>query len=1022
MNVLDPGALIGRAEEQTRIDDLLAGLRAGQHGALILRGDPGIGKTALLEYAARRARGIRVLRATGVQAEAELPFAGLNLLFAGFTDRLSTLPTPQRAALRRAFGMAEEHMTMDPFIVGVATRSMLVSLASAAPLLCVLDDAHWLDQASADALLFAARRLGNAPVGLLFGAREQEGFVVSGVPELRLGGLGRSDATKLLAGTVGELAASTRMRVLTEAEGNPLALLEFGRAFARERAAAATVARPVASPGGTEPSVQGVHAVSPGAPDLPQTTSCDPPGTGPHPVSARVERLFAERIRTLPVATRELLLIMAADGTGNAGAVLSAARASGVSPEASEPAEQAGLIETPRPDDPLGSGVQLDPDGSSRSGAAGARLRFTHPLIGSAVYQIATSVRRRSAHRALAAAYDGYGYRARSSWHLAAATVEPDESVAAALEQTAEEARYRGGYATVAVAYERAARLTSHPGHRARRLVAAAESARRSGRPENALALIDQVPTPIADPEVRGKLALLRATLGYEQNVPGANAELVRVAALISDHAPETAALLMFDAVMAMLGHGEHASIVEAERLVTDLRPSSTLLAGAINVVVGLSTGPPRRGMSALRDLLTEHHRTSDDLTERVSLLPGYLLLADVNGAHAAASALFRDCRATGAVGLLPRITVQLGRALLLLGRYSEAVTVVSEGLRIAEDTDQRHFTGHLTGLLAAVAAVRGDIDGCQSQLDTTTAGTVTEDGLEGLYAATVLDLGQGRPEAAYARLRDILYGPNRHLALSPLCAPEFVEAAVRTGHHDRAAELCAGLQTRADATGEPWPQAVALRSQAIAEDADDRAEELFEQAAALHELGGPPFEQARTELSFGDWLRRRRRRAEARRWLRSAVLRFDRLGAAPWAERAAVELRATGETPHRSRTGTITATPTNTCQPSGTSTASASTTLSTLTAQETTVARLAAAGLSNRDIGARLHLSPRTVGYHLSKAYPKLGISSRHELARLNLLTEPEHSRVHELGAGVDTPAPDRTGRAPAHGQTPVR
>ncbi|MQA98164.1 MAG: AAA family ATPase [Streptosporangiales bacterium] len=900
--------LLGRAVEQASLDRLVAGARTGQSGVLVLRGEAGIGKTALLEYAAQGADGMRVLRGVGVEAEAELPFAGLHLLVGSFRERFDALPALQAAALRGAFGEAAAPAGADRFLVGLATLSLLAELAEDRPVLCLVDDAHWLDGASADALLFAARRLGAEGVGLVFAARDGYRFAASGVPEMRLDGLDDTAGRDLLRESTGDLARPVRDRILQEARGNPLALVELANALTPAQRAGE-------APAGT---------------------------FGTMPLSGRVEQTFADRIRALPRTAQDLLLVAAADDTGLPDVILEAGALLGVSPADLELAEEHRLLRV-----------------------SGGRLMFTHPLIRSAAYQGATSTRRSAAHRALADSYGGDADAARRAWQLAAAALGVDEEVASELEKTAEQARARGGYAAVAAAYERSAQLTPDPRRRTRRLAVAAEAAATAGRPGLAARLVERAAPYGTEPEVSARLVRVRAAIAHEQDLPTSSRELAEAATALAGRSPDTAGMMLLEAVMAMLSAGEYDAVAETARRVAVLPPSSPLLTGAATVVAGLSNGPQRQGMQALREVLGTHAHGPGALGERAALQAGFLMLDDVDGAYASAQALVRDCRAAGAIGLLPRALMHLGRALLLLGRYQEVRTAATEGLRIADDTTQPHFAGHLSGLLAHVAAIEGDVDRCAALTDEVLAQGVTERGAECVHALSVLDLAFGRYDAAFARLERIAAGPFRPLALSPQSTPYYVEAAARVGHPERGTELCAGLDTPAEASGLPWSEAVALRCRALVAGPGE-AGDLYAQALQRHARGGPPFEQARTELLYGEWLRRQKRRTDCRPRLRAALETFERLGAAPWAQRARTELRAAGETPEIPRGGT---------DP-----------LERLTPQELQIVRMAADGMSNRDIAAQLFLSPRTVGYHLYKAYPKLGIASRNELVRMNV------------------------------------
>src|SRR5690348_9309348 len=462
--------LHGRSAETARIDKLPAAARDGRSGALVIRGEAGVGKTALLDYASAAA-GMRVLRGTGIESEAELPFAALQLLLRPGLGRLDVLPPPQAQALRGAFGLAGTPGA-DRFLIGLAALSLLAELAGDAALLCVVDDAHWLDRASADALLFAARRLGSEGVVLLISARE-DGFEAPGLPELPLGRLGREASRALLAERAPGLPPALADRVLAEADGNPLALLEL----------------PAALSGSSRIPV---------ALELP----------APLPLPRRLQQSYYRQVAALPAPARTFLLAAAAEETGDLGLVRRAAQALGVPAAAADAAEQSGLI-----------------------AVRASEVAFRHPLVRAAVYQGATSAERGAAHAALAGALDdplaGEPAADRRAWHLAAAATGPDEGVAAALERAADHARQRLGHASAAAALERAARLTPAQPDRARRLIAAAGAALDAGRPEAASALAEQGQPLTTEPGALAEIARVRAWVAMERGAMHRVHELV---------------------------------------------------------------------------------------------------------------------------------------------------------------------------------------------------------------------------------------------------------------------------------------------------------------------------------------------------------------------------------------------------------------------------------------------------------------------------------------------------------------
>jgi DNA-binding CsgD family transcriptional regulator len=912
--------LRGRAAEVELLDRLLAGARAGSSGALVLRGEPGIGKSALLDHAAATARasGVAVLRGSGVESEAELAYGALHLLLRPRLDRVGALPGVQAQALRAALGLAAAPAG-DPLLVGAAVLTLLSDLAEQAPLLVLVDDAHWLDRASAAALLFAARRLAEEAVVLLFAVRDGEGaFPETGLPELRPAPLDAGDAAALLAELHADLAAPARDRILAEAAGNPLALLALpGALTAAERAG--------------EPP---------------------PPGfpVALRPVGSRVQDAYRRRIEQLPEPTRMLLLVAAADDQDAVGVLLRAARALGAGPADLEPAERAGL-------------VAVD----------GTEVRFRHPLIRAAAYHDAPFGRRLAAHAALADAYDGPDQADRHAWHRAAAAAEPDEAVAAELEQAAERARRRGGLAAIAGAYERAAQLSVAEPARVRRTCAAAVAARDAGLLPHAADLAAGVAGLADDPRVAAELASVRATVDFEYGSPrAAGRTLLDAAVPLGRVEPETAVSLLTRVVGIAALAGDRELSAEAVAALDALPPARDRVL-ALTVTVARATDrriadDPAGAVGLLRAV---DAGTWAELLHlgppRARLMAAHsaVLLGDDTLMHALAAAQVAECRRRGMIGMLPEALLRLARAELHLGRHRDAAASAGEGLRIVQDTGRSRELGLRSLVLAPLAAVQGDADRCR-ELSRQTLDRATERGLAAAaawsrYALGLLELGLGRYDTAVEQLAEI---PPTLPTLPYTYCSDLVEAAARAGRPRDAAAAHDRFRAWAGAVGQPWAEAVAERCAALAGPAAD-AERRFARAVALHAAGGRPFEHARTRLLYGEWLRRERRRTEARTHLRAAVEGFERLAAAPWADRARNELRAAGET----------AAPAHRVDPLG-----------RLTAQELQVVRLAATGATNRDIAGRLFLSPRTVGYHLYKAYPKLGISSRRQLSALDL------------------------------------
>ncbi|MFH8371169.1 AAA family ATPase [Streptomyces sp. NPDC018031] len=929
-----PAGLSGRDREREVLDGLLTGAREHRGGAVVLLGEAGSGKTALLDRCASAAAGgARLLRCTGVQSEAALPYAGLQVLLRGALDRVRSLPERRLRALRGAIAL-DDAPAGDRFLVGAATLGLLDELAEERPVVVLVDDAHWLDLETVDALLFAARRLGRGRVAMVFAAHEDSAAFdgAPGLPTLHLGPLTDDEGAALLAGRAPDLHATVSSRILGLARGNPLALIELAGALT------------AAQRDGSEPLDAREIAVL--------------------PASWRVRRIFDERIRALPAPTRLLLTVAAADDTGDVALLVAAGERVGAAAGDLGPAEAADLVRV-----------------------SGRRLVFRHPLARAAAYQGAVLVERTAAHRALAEAAPAAGDMGRRAWHLAAATVGYDEEVAAELERSAELFRSRGGRAAVAAAYRRAARLTEDQEARSLRLAAASAAAAEAGQAGLAGTLADEA-GPVSSPSAVARLASVRAALEHGQGrAESARLLLVEAISEVTAHRPATGAWLLFEsAAMAWDAPDPVAAARDTRARVAGLdfgeHPVHRGAAGVLDTMAG----DPAGGAAAIREFAGYVVRTRRErsLTDQVRLHGWDMLLGEYRTVHEEAVALEQECRAEGAVGVLPRVLLRLARLRLFLGRHRDAYTTAVEGLEIACDTGQRHLAAMFHGVLVVLAALDGEEPGGMAGPGGT-AGPGSGDrqgpaGRTGRYlspgvppfpvwltrAQGLLDLGLGRYDRALQRFAVLTGGPHRHLMVSVHSLPDQVEAAVRI---DRAADAGAAAERFthwAGATGTAWAGAVELRCRALLAADNARAEELYARALAAHEGDGRPFEEARTRLLYGEWLRRAKRRAAAREALTVALESFERMPAAAWADRARTELRAVGAAP---------ATP-----------AAAADIVDRLTAQELRVVRLAATGLSNRDIGARLFLSPRTVGYHLSNAYPKLGVTSRAALGALNL------------------------------------
>ena len=889
--------LCGRSEQLAAIGRLLSGMRSGRAGALVLRGEAGIGKTALLEAAADKAAGARVLQVAGVESEAELPFAALHALLRPALDQIGALPGRQAAALRGAFGLAEETVT-DRFLVGLGVLSLVAELAEDRPVLVLVDDAQWVDRASADALVFAARRLQAERAAVLVAARDEPpGLSLPGLPELRVGGLDQTAAEQLLAGA--GLVRAVRDQLIAEAGGNPLALIELSRGLsAAERAGSVT---PLISPAAS-------------------------------PVS-RVQQAFGARIGGLPEACRRAVLVAALGGLADLAEVSRAIAASGGSLTDLAAAERAGL-------------VRVTPAGVS----------FSHPLARAAVLAGSDVAERAAAHRALAGVLDGD----RRPWHLAALADGPDEQVAAELDAAAQRADRRGSRAAASAAYERAAALSAGPAAKGRRLALAAEAATDAGQLPRAADLARQAGQLVTDPAAAAALARVRAQLEFEAGRPADSVGiLLEWAALLGPADPGAAEVVLAEAVH-ILWLAAGPAHPELERRAAAMTPVGARLVEFLQAVRRLQDGDT--------DVPVTVPATPDPgsrpLLARFSQLFFDFVRGDVPAVGRRAADMAAECRDAGIAGLLAYALVYLATAQLLHGEFLDAIAAAEEGLRIAADTGQTHVTRELASTAAGLAAITGDEEACRAraaQVRELSAGVQTLAPAGADCALAMLDLGCGRYQSALDWMRAATSGPARRNPEVLYAYPVHVEAAVRAGRTDLAARPLAQFTAWAGAIGQRWATAVAARCAALTAD-DAEAEPLWREAIAAHEGDGRPFEQARTRLLYGEWLRRNRRRAGAREHLLAAAAAFARMGARPWQERAEAELRAVG---------------------TGAPTVTADDPLARLTPQELQVVRLAAAGASNKQIGGQLFLSPRTVGFHLYRAFPKLGVTTREELAR---------------------------------------
>jgi DNA-binding CsgD family transcriptional regulator len=843
-----PEGLLGRRKECKALDDLLASARAGRSAAIVVHGEAGIGKTALLEYARRSASGCRIARAAGVESEMELAFAGLHQLCAPFLNHIDHLPGPQRDALGTAFGLTAGPPP-DRFLVGLAVLSLLADMAEERPLVCLVDDAQWLDQVSAQTLAFVARRLFAEQVALVFAMRGPiADHALKGQPQLELGGLNDHDAGVLLdSAAPGPLDDRIRDRILAETRGNPLALLELPRGLTPSELA-----------GGF------------GHPDTP-------------PLSSQIEQSFLRRVQSLPMETQRLLLTAAAEPVGDVALLRRAAERLGIAVGAAvAPAEAAGLI------------------------TLGALVRFRHPLVRSAAYRAATTTDRQDVHRALAEATDAQSDTDRRAWHLASATTGHDESVAAGLEQSADRAQARGGVAATAAFLERAAQLTPDPARRGARLVAAARAKHQAGAFGDALKLLEAADLNPLDELGRAQSALLSGQIAFASRSASAGLPILLKAAkqlemLDAGLARETYRDAVYAALTAGRIPGNHGIVeVAAAALTMTTTPEPTrddlLLEGLARVITeGYPAGVPllQQALAAFR---TDEVSTDNDL--------GWLPLAcrmahntwDFDGWSVLSARLVNLARESGALSVLPSALLLRLSNRVFAGELGEADSLVAEAATIGEVTGSTFFAHYGALVLepwkGRETETRQAIDVITHDMSLRGEGKVqTATG----WAAAVLHNGLGRYQEAFdAAKRGSEYPEELGLSIGSMV--ELVEAAVRLGKPADAAEAVQRITDMAQASGTDW--ALGTAASVRAQVSDGRAADgLYREAIDRLERTDVRTEAARSRLRYGEWLRRENRRVDARKQLGLAHEMLSEIGAEAFADRARRECEATGAT-----------------------------------------------------------------------------------------------------------------------------
>jgi DNA-binding CsgD family transcriptional regulator len=907
--------LVGRRAERERLDRLIAAVRGGESNALVVVGEAGIGKTALLEYAAGAAQGFRVVRAVGVESEMELPFAALHQLCSPLLERLDRLPDPQREALETAFGLTVGS-NPDRFLLGLAVLGVLSHAGSERSLLCVIDDAQWLDRASAQALAFVARRVSAESVGLVFATREVDADLAR-LERLTLGGLGAGEAHQLLRSVSRvPLDEAVRERIVAETRGNPLALSELAL-------------EPAELASGFAPSK---------ASQLP----------------VRLQQSFRRRLSAAPAEAQLLMLLAAAEPLGDPLVLWRAADRLQIARSAAPAAEQTGLIEF------------------------GTRVRFRHPLMRSAVYQAASPEQTREAHRALAEAIDTGVDPDRRAWHLAAVAAGPDEHVAAELERAAGRARARGGWAAAGALLERAAALSVEPSRRTERALAAAQALYQAGALDDALGLMAVVEAGPVDQLQSGRADLLRGQIAFAaRRGRDAPALLLRAARQLETVDVLLARDTYVEAIRAavLAAHlAEGVGVVEVSEAALagspasdPPRPTDLLLDGlATRFTQGYAGAAP-----ILKRALTAFQETVPPELQAAWLWNGAILageLWDDESWTLLSSEALEQARAAGALSALTTLLPLRTLVHVMSGEVAAAASLVEESRAVSD------ATGIATAPYGALMLAA--LQGRQAELSQLIESTIRDASArgEGLlittceHARASLDNALGHHTEALAASRQavehfhVLGGPS-----GPL--PEMIEAAVRCGELHLAASAVERLAEQAAACGTSWAQGVEARCRALLHDGEV-AEGLYRDA--IERLGRTRIrvDLARAHLVYGEWLRRQRRRGDARDQLREALTMFTAMGAEAWAARTERALVATGEHA-RKRT---------------------SETRDDLTPQERQIARLAREGLSNPEIGARLFISPHTVNYHLRKIFSKLAITSRRDLDAA-LAHEPDTS-----------------------------
>jgi DNA-binding CsgD family transcriptional regulator len=905
--------LLGRHRECATLDAGLAALRIGQSQALVLRGEAGVGKTALLNYLVARAAGCQVVSAAGVQNEMELAFSGLHQVCAPMLGRVDRLPSPQADALLTAFGMSCGDPP-DRFLVSLAALGLLAECAQDRPLICVIDDAQWLDRASLQALAFIGRRLVAESVALVFSTRgSDDEDELADLPRLFVEGLPTDEACTLLrSALLGPVDDRVLDRIVAETRGNPLALLELPRGF-------------------TQAELSAGFAMQ-----------------GPRPLSERIEESYRRRLEPLDPQTRQLLLAAAAEPLGDPVLLWRAAARLGIGVAHAGPASSAGLLEM------------------------GTRVRFPHPLLRSAIYWAASAEQRRTVHRALAEATDVDGDPDRSAWHRAQAAALPDEDIAVELERSADRAQARGGRAAAAAFLERAAELTPDPARRAGRALTAARAAHQAGEPETALRLLSIAAAGPLDHPLSAQVDELRAQIALATNGGSdAVAPFLRAAAQFQCFDTTRARDNYLDAMAAAMsaaGPGarddSRAQVARAARAgpppAQPPRPSDLLLDGLTSRFTDGFPGATPTLKEALHAFITVELSTAQ---AHRWLWLAHSAAADVWDEETWAALPARQLKLAQDSGSIAALSMALWMCIVthvLTGALADAASQIAELEKVNEATRTR--VAPYAPLMLAVW--EGRETEAVPLIEATHAELVRRgEGIGAAYTgwlAALLYNALGKYELALDAAHPIGANPGEFGAATWGALVETIEAATRCGQSELGTQALHRLTSMTQASSTNWALGLEARSRALLS-TGPAADSDYQEALARLTHTRIRGELARTHLLYGEWLRREHRGIDARHHLRTAHHIFTTIGAEAFTQRAARELHAAGGTV-RKRTPV---------------------TNSELTPQEAHIVRLVREDLTNQDIAARMFISPRTVEWHLSKIFSKLGLTSRRQLQR---------------------------------------